>query len=74
MQTRNSIKKTKCVVTAEEHMINGGLGDSIQLFDIIMNQLSIMEPTSFKPDIDSLEKKINNFISRSFNLHLGRYE
>ena len=25
----NSIKKTKCVVTAEEHMINGGLGDSV---------------------------------------------
>ncbi len=24
-----SISKTKCVVTAEEHMINGGLGDSI---------------------------------------------
>ncbi len=25
----NSVKKTKCVVTAEEHMLNGGLGDSI---------------------------------------------
>lgn len=25
----NSIGKTKCVVTAEEHMMNGGLGDSI---------------------------------------------
>lgn len=25
----NSIAKTKCVVTAEEHMINGGLGDSV---------------------------------------------
>ena len=24
-----SIKKTKCVVTAEEHQMNGGLGDSI---------------------------------------------
>jgi transketolase len=24
-----AIKKTKCVVTAEEHMLNGGLGDSI---------------------------------------------
>ena len=24
-----SIRKTKCVVTAEEHMMNGGLGDSI---------------------------------------------
>jgi len=24
-----SIKKTKCIVTAEEHMLNGGLGDSI---------------------------------------------
>jgi len=24
-----SVKKTKCVVTAEEHMLNGGLGDSI---------------------------------------------
>ena len=24
-----SIKKTRCVVTAEEHMLNGGLGDSI---------------------------------------------
>ena len=24
-----SIKKTKCVVTAEEHMLNGGLGESI---------------------------------------------
>ena len=24
-----SIKKTKCVVSAEEHMLNGGLGDSI---------------------------------------------
>jgi transketolase len=25
----NSVKKTKAVVTAEEHMLNGGLGDSI---------------------------------------------
>ena len=25
----NSVKKTNCVVTAEEHMLNGGLGDSI---------------------------------------------
>jgi transketolase len=25
----NSVAKTKCVVTAEEHMMNGGLGDSI---------------------------------------------
>lgn len=25
----SSVAKTKCVVTAEEHMINGGLGDSI---------------------------------------------
>jgi transketolase len=25
----DSVSKTKCVVTAEEHMINGGLGDSI---------------------------------------------
>lgn len=25
----NSIAKTRCVVTAEEHMINGGLGDSV---------------------------------------------
>lgn len=25
----DSIKKTKCAVTAEEHMLNGGLGDSI---------------------------------------------
>jgi len=25
----NSVRKTKCVVTAEEHMMNGGLGDSV---------------------------------------------
>jgi transketolase len=25
----DAVKKTKCVVTAEEHMLNGGLGDSI---------------------------------------------
>ena len=25
----NSVKKTRCVVTAEEHLINGGLGDSV---------------------------------------------
>ena len=25
----NSVQKTKCIVTAEEHMLNGGLGDSI---------------------------------------------
>jgi transketolase len=25
----NSVAKTKCVVTAEEHMLNGGLGDSV---------------------------------------------
>lgn len=25
----NSINKTKCVVTAEEHMMNGGLGDTV---------------------------------------------
>ena len=24
-----SVSKTKCIVTAEEHMLNGGLGDSI---------------------------------------------
>jgi transketolase len=24
-----SVNKTKCIVTAEEHMLNGGLGDSI---------------------------------------------
>ena len=24
-----SVQKTKCIVTAEEHMLNGGLGDSI---------------------------------------------
>ena len=24
-----SLKKTKCVVTAEEHQMNGGLGDSV---------------------------------------------
>ena len=27
-----SVKKTKCIVTAEEHMLNGGLGDSIAQF------------------------------------------
>jgi len=25
----NSVSKTKCIVTAEEHMLNGGLGDSV---------------------------------------------
>ena len=31
----NSVRKTKCVVTAEEHQMNGGLGDSIaQLLSI----------------------------------------
>jgi transketolase len=25
----NSVRKTKCVVTAEEHMLNGGLGDAV---------------------------------------------
>jgi transketolase len=25
----NSIRKTKCVVTAEEHQMNGGLGESV---------------------------------------------
>ena len=34
-----SVKKTRCVVTAEEHMINGGLGDSIAQL------LSIQNPT-----------------------------
>ncbi len=34
-----AIKKTKCVVTAEEHMLNGGLGDSIAQL------LSIEHPT-----------------------------
>ncbi len=28
----NSVKHTRCVVTAEEHMFNGGLGDSIAQF------------------------------------------
>ena len=28
----NSVKHTGCVVTAEEHMLNGGLGDSIAQF------------------------------------------
>jgi len=34
-----SVKNTKCVVTAEEHMLNGGLGDSIAQL------LSIENPT-----------------------------
>ena len=34
-----AVKKTRCVVTAEEHMINGGLGDSIAQL------LSIQNPT-----------------------------
>ena len=25
----NSVRKTKCVVTAEEHMMNGGLGEAV---------------------------------------------
>jgi transketolase len=25
----NSVTKTKCVVTAEEHLLNGGMGDSV---------------------------------------------
>ena len=25
----DSVSKTKCVVTAEEHMLNGGLGDAV---------------------------------------------
>lgn len=29
MAVLNSVRKTRCVVTAEEHMYNGGLGDSI---------------------------------------------
>jgi transketolase len=33
-----SIAKTKCVVTAEEHMMNGGLGDSVAQV-IVRNQL-----------------------------------
>ena len=28
----NSVKKTKCLVSAEEHQLNGGLGDSISQF------------------------------------------
>jgi transketolase len=35
----NSVKKTRCVVTAEEHQMNGGLGDSIAQY------LSINLPT-----------------------------
>ena len=35
----DSIRKTKCAVTAEEHMLNGGLGDSIAQY------LSITLPT-----------------------------
>ena len=30
-----SISKTKCVVTAEEHMVNGGLGDSIAQVELV---------------------------------------
>ena len=25
----SSVRKTKCVVTAEEHMLNGGLGEAV---------------------------------------------
>jgi transketolase len=25
----DSVRKTRCVVTAEEHMLNGGLGDAV---------------------------------------------
>ena len=35
----NSVNKTKCVVTAEEHQMNGGLGDSIAQL------LSLQNPT-----------------------------
>lgn len=28
----NSIKKTRCIVTAEEHQLNGGLGDAVAQF------------------------------------------
>lgn len=28
----NSIKKTGCIVTAEEHQLNGGLGDAVAQF------------------------------------------
>lgn len=34
-----SVGKTKCVVTAEEHMINGGLGDSIA--QVLIQQLLV---------------------------------
>lgn len=38
----DSITKTKCAVSAEEHMINGGLGDSIAQL-LVTNQLSPLE-------------------------------
>ena len=37
----NSVKHTGCVVTAEEHMLNGGLGDSIAQFLSINNPVPI---------------------------------
>ena len=37
----NSVKHTGCVVTAEEHMLNGGLGDSIAQFLSINNPVQI---------------------------------
>lgn len=38
----DSIAKTKCAVSAEEHMINGGLGDSIAQL-LVTNQLAPLE-------------------------------
>ncbi len=37
----DSVKKTKCVITAEEHMMNGGLGDAISQLLVRNNPLPL---------------------------------
>ena len=43
----NSVKHTGCVVTAEEHMLNGGLGDSIAQF-LSTNNTAPIEMNGFE--------------------------
>ncbi len=58
----NSVKKTKCVVTAEEHQKNGGLGDSVaqllsQNFPIPQEYVAVNDTFGESGTPDELMKK-----------------
>jgi transketolase len=58
----SSVKKTGCAVTAEEHMMNGGLGDSIaqvlaRRFPVPVEMVAVKDMFGISGKPDELMKK-----------------